>query len=233
MRTLALMTVLLASLAAAGCQGSGALLGGWVGTDPDPQPPEPIELVVEPIDPAVYERAQAERSEFFEREVERLRADLRQAEDSIVALESGLRGAHTKADAVSAVAEARIALDSVGRSVPWRSDRVEEARNKLEEANHQLAADHVGAAVFFASRAQRIIDSLRAEAKQVALWDDRRVIRGERVNLRSGPSESAHIVDVLDREMPVYPERALADWSLVRTPDGRVGWVHDSLLTRP
>lgn len=182
------------------------------------------------VDVAVYERAQAERNEFFEREVERLRADLRQAEESIVSLESGLRDAHSRADAVSALAEARIALERVGRRVPWRADRVAEARRKLDEANRQLEVDHVGAAIFFASRAQRIIDSLDAEARQVAHWKERRSVRNERVNLRAGPAESHRIVDVLSHATPVYPERSSGDWTLVRTPDGRVGWVFSALL---
>lgn len=205
---------------ATGCQGPGA----WLGRSGDPKPP--------PIDPDVYQRAEEERSEFFEREVERLRADLQQAEESIVSLESGLRDFHSRADAVSALAEARIALERVSHSVPWRAERVAEARDKLEEANRQLEAGHVGAAVFFASRAQRITQSLRAEAKQVSLWSERRVIRGERVHLRAGPSTDYRIVDILREETPVFPERKVAGWTLVRTPDGRVGWVSASLLAR-
>jgi hypothetical protein len=226
-------TLPLAGLALAlGCNSPAVqeMAGMWRAKEPPP--PNPA-APTETIDSAVYERAQAERSEFFEREVERLRADLQQAEASIVTLESGLRDLHTKADALSAVAEARIALDRVSKSVPWRSDRVGEAYTKLDEADRQLEADHLGAAVFFASRAQRITDALRDEAKQVALWEERRVIRGERVNLRAGPSETARVVEVLPRETPVYPERTLSDWTLVRTPDGRVGWVYRPLLQRP
>jgi uncharacterized protein YgiM (DUF1202 family) len=182
------------------------------------------------IEAAAYERAQAERSEFFEREVERLRADLRQAEESIVWLESGMRGAYTRADAVSAIAEARIALDRVRQRVPWRSQRVREAYAKLDEASRQLEANHVGSAIFFASRASRITETLNAEVRQVALWKERLSIRGERVNLRTGPSESHRVVEVLTRETPVYPERRHGDWALVRTPDGRIGWVFASLL---
>ena len=182
------------------------------------------------IDPAVYQRAEVERSEFFEREVERLRADLRQAEESIVALESGLRGFHSRADAVSAVAEARIALARVSRTVPWRSGSVADARSKIEEAASQLDAGHVGAAVFFASRAQRITDGLRAEAELVSAWSEKRWIHGSRVRLRAGPSTAHRVVDILIDRTPVFPERSLQDWTLVRTPDGRVGWVHASLL---
>jgi hypothetical protein len=66
--------------------------------------------------------------------------------------------------------EARIALDGVTRSVPWRRDRVGEARAQIEAADRQLADDHLGAAIFFASRAQRTTEALRAEAQQVAEW---------------------------------------------------------------
>jgi hypothetical protein len=182
------------------------------------------------IESDVYARAQAERTEFLEREVERLHADLQQAERWIVDLESGLRDLHTRADAVSAVAETRIALDRVSKRVPWRHQRVAEARARLEEADRQLAVDHLGAAVFFASRAQRITESLKAETDQVAKWDVQRVTKGDRVNLRSGPSQDSQIVGVLASQMPLYPERELADWTLVRTPEGRIGWVHRELL---
>ncbi len=201
---------------------------GCAGSAPAPEPVDDADA--DAIEAAVYERAQAERSEFFEREVERLRADLRQAEESIVALESGLRQPHSRADAVSAVAEARIALDRVSRDVPWRADRVAEAREKVDEAARQLDAGHIGAAIFFASRAQRVTDSLRAEARQVALWDERHAIRGARVHLRAGPSLSHRIVAILLKETPVYPERRLGEWTLVRTPDGRIGWVFSELL---
>ncbi len=224
---------LLLALGAMGC----AQLDPWIPHSWIPRmgaapPPETVESTAEPIEAAVYERAQAERNEYFEREVERLRADLAQAEASIVALESGLRAPHSRADAVSAVAEARIALDRVAKRVPWRSQRVAEAYEKLAEADRQLGSNHIGAAIFFASRAERITEALRLEARQVAVWEERRVIRAARVNLRSGPSRDSDIVEVLDRDTPVYLERTLSKWLLVRTPDGRVGWVHASLIAR-
>ena len=131
-----------------------------------------------PIESEVYERAEMERIEFYEREVERLHADLRQAEESLVAMESGLRGFQSRADAVSAVAEARIALERVGPRVPWRHEQVSEARGKLEEASRQIEEGHVGSAVFFASRAHRITESLREEAGQVDAWQDKRIVLG-------------------------------------------------------
>jgi hypothetical protein len=210
------------------CGCASGPLHAW--NDPAPEPPKSAVPLTPVIEPDVYARAERERSEFYEREVERLRADLEQAEQSLVAMESGLRGPQSRADAVSAVAEARISLERVSRSVPWRVDRVAEAREKLEEASRQLESDHLGSAVFFASRAQRITESLRAEQRQVAQWSERRVIRTDRANLRAGPSLAHRVVGELLKQTPVFPERAHADWRLVRTPSGQVGWVHASLL---
>jgi hypothetical protein len=222
---------LAALLLALACQGGSAGRGvsGWfsiAGAPPDPAP-EPAEEV------EIYRRAEAERLEFFEREIERLRADLARAEASIVAIESGLRGSQSRADAVSALAEARIALDRVSKRVPWRKERVEEARKKLAEAQRQLDLDHVGAAVFFASRAQGITESLAQEANLVSGWPGLRVVAGERVNLRAGPSAQQPVLAVLPHQTPVLPERGEGDWTLVRTPSGQVGWVHAPLLIAP
>jgi hypothetical protein len=185
------------------------------------------------FDAASYRRAEAERAEFYEREVERLRADLQQAEQSLVAMESGLRGFQSRADAVSALAEARIDLERVSPSVPWRQDRVEEAHDKLAEASRQLQAGHVGSAVFFASRAQRITENLQAEVRQVAGWEQKSLVLGDDVELRTAPSGEADVVDTLVAQTPVFPERSRNDWTLVRTPSGRIGWVRASRLSTP
>jgi hypothetical protein len=222
-------TVLLVATALVlGACGHLGLGGGEQEAPPPTATPAPP-----PIESDVYARAETARVEFYEREVERLRADLRQAEESLIAMESGLRGFQSRADAVSALAEARIALERVGPRVPWRQDQVSEARDKLAEAGHQIEEGHVGSAVFFASRAHRITESLRVEAAQVEAWADKRIVLGKMVNLRAGPSTRYRVVDVLVAATPVFPERHSGNWTLVRTPEGRVGWVYASLLTAP
>jgi hypothetical protein len=189
--------------------------------------------VDELFDAASYRRAEAERVDFFEREVERLRADLQQAEESLVAMESGLRSFQSRAEAVSALAEARITLERVGPRVPWRRERVEEAHSKLAEASRQLQSGHVGSAMFFASRAQRITESLQAEVRQVAGWSQKSFVAGDAVELHTAPSAEADVVHTLVAHTPVFPERSRSDWTLVRTPSGRIGWVRASGLRAP
>ena len=179
----------------------------------------------------IYERAGVDRATQLELEAERLRADLREAEEAMVAIESGLRGVLGRADAVSTLAESRIAVERASRNVPWRRERVVEARQKLEEAERQFQAGHTGSAVFFASRARRIAAALNAEAKRVANTPGARFINGRRVNLRAGPSTEDRILHILVGSTPVFPEREDGEWVLVLTPSGQVGWVHRSLLS--
>lgn len=189
---------------------------------PPPPPPEP--------DLEVYRRAEARRIESLERKIERLHADLNEAEAALVAAESGLRGPHIRADAVSALAQARIEVERSARRAPWRSREVREARSKLDEAERQLAEGHIGSAIFFASRASRIATTLLGEARRVAAAPNKRFVRARRANLRAGPSTGAAVRAVLERGQPLFPERQEEEWLLVRTPLGSVGWIHGSLV---
>jgi hypothetical protein len=178
----------------------------------------------------IYARADDDRVQRLEFEVERLRTDLREAEESLVAIESGLRGVQGRADAASSLAEARIEVARAARRAPWSVAQLEEARRKLDVAEHQFQIGHSGSAVFFASRARRVAAGLIDEARRVAADPSARYIRGRRVNLRAGPSTRDEILEVLPGESPVLAERREGQWLLVRTTAGRVGWVHESLV---
>ena len=45
-------------------------------------------------------------------------------------------------------------------------------------------------------------------------------------------SEESSILATLTRGTPVFAERSDGDWSLVRTPEGEVGWVFAPLLEK-
>lgn len=167
---------------------------------------------------------------YLEREITRLRADLAQAEEAMIWIESGLRGVHTRADAVSTVAEARVAVEKACERAPWRHSDCEEDRAKLDEAEHQIRVERLGTAVFFASRAQRSADTALAEAGRVSAERDAWFVRSERVNLRSGPSTEHEVLAVLNDATPVFEERRDGDWLLVRTYAGHVGWLHADLV---
>ena len=178
----------------------------------------------------IYARADDTRTRQLEIEVKRLRADLQEAEESLIAIESGLLGTQGRADAVSALAETRIEIARAERNAPWSVERIEEARQKLAEAERQFQTGHTGSAVFFASRARRIANGVNDEARRVANTPGTGFIKGNRVNLRAGPSTQHEILAVLVGSTPVFRERTDGDWLMVRTTTGVVGWIHFSLL---
>jgi len=195
---------------------------------------KPVEEVAVPQPAApsaeVLRRAHADRVKLLALENDRLRADLDAAEQTLVAAESGMRGAQTRTEAVSQLAEARIQVDRAAQRAPWRGEAIAEARGKLDEAGRQLDAGHIGSAIFFVSRASRIATTLLAEADRVGHSAGRRFVKGDRVNLRAEPSTESEVLAVLTGQLPVFPESAFGEWSLVRTASGQVGWIHASLL---
>ena len=215
---------------------AGALLGALLlpgcalfGDPPPPAEPDPA-LANAARDAEVFREAQRQQIHALEREVERLRGELHEADAAMVAIESGLRGAQTRADAVSALAEARIAVERARSAAPWRRAEIAELTDKLEEAERQFQSGNPGSAVFFASRAKRVASALAEEARRSAGAAGTRRISAARANLRAGPSTTDAVLGVLSQSTPVLPQRSDGDWVLVRTLDGDAGWVHTSLL---
>lgn len=194
--------------------------------------PAPRAVPVAPVvqdDHRVYEQAERDRAQLLEREVDRLTADLAAAEQALVSAESGLRGASSRADAVSTLAGARIQIDRARDQAPWQSPSLDEAGEKLDEAQRQIDAENFGSAIFFAHRAERIAKRAREESEIAQAEEGFRRIAGDRVNLRDGPSTDHGVLAVLTRGTPVFPEREESEWLLIRTARGRVGWIHTSL----
>lgn len=201
-----------------------------------PPKPEPAEvcLVEKALADAeqaqIFRRAETERAENLTREIDRLQADLKTAEAALVEAESGLSGSHTRAEAISSLAGTRIQVERANSRAPWRAEEIESAREKLAEAERQVGDGHFGAAIFFVYRARRVAESVLEEADFVMESAYARLIRAERVNLRSGPSTKNRILSVLDSGTPVIPQTNDGDWMLVQVTGGPAGWVHRRLL---
>jgi hypothetical protein len=176
------------------------------------------------------QRASQARIDQLEAEIARLQSDLSQAQEVIVAAESQLSGAHTRALAVRSVAEARSALESSAARAPWKRKEAEHAREFLAEADQHAVAGHFGAAILLASRAARVASAIDEEVRAVRGRRGTLQVAVARANLREGPSMEGKVVATLARGTPLLPERREADWMLVRTPQNRLGWVHRSLV---
>jgi len=170
------------------------------------------------------------RDEPTAREMDRLRAELRQAEEVMAAIESGRGSAHNRADAASALAKARIAVARADQRAPWLEEDVDAARTKLAEAELQFQAGNVASATFFARRAQRMAETAREDGQRLAGSPGARFVRAKQAKLRAAPSIEADVLVLLAETTPVFPERSEGDWALVHAPSGTVGWIHQSLL---
>ena len=223
-------TAAVCALALGGCaqEGGGGLFAGW--RDEPPAICEVDAVLAEKEQAQAFRRAETERAEQLEREIERLQADLRTAESALVEVESGLAGRNGRADAVSSLAVTRIQVERAASQAPWRIDVIEGAREKLEEAERQVAEGRFGAALFFVYRARRLAEGVLDEARQVVDAGNARLIRARRVNLRAGPSTEQRVLSVLEAGTPVIPQSTEGGWTLVQVTGGPAGWVHDSLL---
>ena len=174
---------------------------------------EPQTPPVPDIGTELYHRADAERVQALEREVERLKTDLIRAEDALITVESRLRSGHSRANAVSSLAEAQMQLNKASEIAPWRSDIIKDARDKLDIAQKHIDNEYFGAAVFFVYRANRIVEELNYEASIVGKTSEVMFINRPRVNLRAGPStdEGAHSHGDrrLGASLPGHQQRAL------------------------
>lgn len=117
--------------------------------------------------PAAQREARASASEIAERlrksDEQRVRQekriavllrDLEVAETEIIRTKARLKGIETKAEASSAIAEARILL---GRLEPkTRADTRANAQQAIDRAEQLLQEENYGAALFFAAKAQQI-----------------------------------------------------------------------------
>lgn len=174
---------------------------------------------------------QRHRGDRLARDAERLRADIRDAEQALVSLESGLKGMHTRADAVSALADARILVDRAAQQAPWRRDSIERAREKLAEAERHIEEDYLGSAVFFTARGRRLAEEVLAQAQALREDDSTLFVRPDRANVRLQPSVEAEVVVVLQRGTPVTVRGREDGWAQIVTRDDSGGWIFGRLLS--
>lgn len=224
-------SVLLAVILLTGCA-SQPQSAGKPAEDNDYVPRERLEAAQREITQLRLRLAQAhQRNERTLRNTERLRADIRDAEEALVTLESGLKGLHTRADAVSALADARIVVTRAARQAPWRKTSIELAREKLAEAERHIEEEYFGSAVFFTVRGRRIAEEVLELARELREDPTARFVRVNRANVREGSSMDAPIVTVLEQGTPVHARGEDRDWVQIVTPDDKGGWIHGSLLT--
>ena len=103
-------------------------------------------------------RRAGEEQKRLEERLAVLQRDLEATETEVIRTKAKLKGIETKAEASSAIAEARILLLR-RKDEKKRTADIARAEEKLERAERQLREGNYGASVFFALQAQELLEN--------------------------------------------------------------------------
>lgn len=166
-----------------------------------------------------------------------LQRELDLAETEVIRTKARLKGIETKAEASSAIAEARILTRRLGDEKGRAAD-LARCQQALAKAEDLLKQDNYGAAIFFAQKAQEIALKTReggesrppslAEVEQPAPQRSYRV-KAASANIRKGPSTSETVVGKAPKGAALEASVVRGDWVKV-TYGELTGWVYRSLL---
>jgi hypothetical protein len=171
------------------------------------------------------------RSEDDQRRLEdRLAAqqrDLEVTEMELIRTKARLKGLETKAEASSAIAEARILLR---RAESRGGALLALGQQSLTKAEQQLLEENFGAAIFFALKAQDLATRAQdgPEARRGPLPLSVRV-RVARANLRKGPGSAEPVVALAPRGSVLSVKRGQGEWLEV-TFGAVTGWVSRTVV---
>lgn len=169
--------------------------------------------------------SQSVNIEFLEAELRRTRDVLEYAEAQFISLEKGLQSHETKASAVAALAEARLAYDKRLREDPKaaRLSNVRQARERIEKSDELIPQRRFAAAVYFARRAVRLLHE--APPKRDFL-----IVSVNQANMRGGPGLAYGVVEQLTIGTVLIRMEKNSPWYKVKTRDGDAGWIHESVV---
>jgi len=185
---------------------------------------------------ARFKKSEEEQRRLEER-VALLMRDLELTETEIIRTKARLKGIETRAEASSAIAEARILT---GRLDPKaRAATVSLCNENIAKAEAQLTATppNYGAAVFFATKAQDIAkkaqegssDSSRHGEDERAAAQPTYRVKAKTANIRKGPDVAEEVLAEAPEGSTLAASASKGDWVKV-TYNGTTGWVSRSVL---
>lgn len=171
----------------------------------------------------------------LEERVALLQRDLELTETEIIRTKARLKGIETRAEASSAIAEARILagrLDAKGRAATLAL-----CNENIAKAEQQLTQVNYGAAVFFATKAQDIAKKAQeasdparhaAEEEHPSPQPSYKV-KAKSANIRKGPEVAEEVLAEAPEGAVLEASAVKGDWVKV-THKGVTGWVSLSVL---
>jgi len=177
-------------------------------------------------------QARLRRSEEEQRNLQEALAaekrDLEVTEMELIRTKARLKGMETKAEASSAIAEARILLK---RAAARPGALLGQSEQSLAKAEQQLLAENFGAANFFALKAQdfatRAQEAPEARPREALPYSVR--VRVYRANLRGGAGLDQKVLTLLPRGTTLFVRSANGDWFEVTHGD-KTAWISRTVV---
>lgn len=177
----------------------------------------------------VRARRSEEEQRRLEEQIALRQRELEVTETELIRTKARLKGLETRAEASSAIAEAKILvqrLESRGRSSPVRAA----AEESLKKAEDQLTVENYGAALFFALKAQDMVTKA-GEPKAVADTDAERpapqpvyVVSVDSANIRQSPTLQSAVLAEVKRGTRLQALAVRGAWAKV-SHESVTGWV--------
>ncbi len=230
---LALALWALAGCASTGSTGGSSKSGRRDGSKSKKEPSVPVQP--DPAAEAARLRVERDRlaqaNHLLEQELAEAHEDLRRVERQFAVYERRLATEQGKADAVAAAAEARMRNDRLGRARPSvLADSTQAYVNGLvATAELLIRRQNYAGAQFFAERANHVMSSAERRAS-IEKSATTRTVFVDVANVREGPGQNYAIVARVPIGASVLCWGEANEWYHVRTPQGREGWIHVSLL---
>jgi uncharacterized protein YgiM (DUF1202 family) len=157
-------------------------------------------------------------------ELARTRDVLELAEKQFISLERGLQNNETKASAVAALAEAKLAYDATVRADPEAGNLavVQQAEKKITTSDQLLSQQRYAASVYFARRAMRLL-------RDKGVKQNIRIVAVDHANFRQGPGMEYEVLGRFAMGTLLFEIGSNSSWYRVETADGRAGWIHSSV----
>jgi len=184
--------------------------------------------------------ARLKKSEEEQRRLEErialLQRDLELTETEIIRTKARLKGIETRAEASSAIAEARILTGRLDAKA--RAATLSLCNDNIAKAEQQLTQVNYGAAVFFATKAQDIAKKAQeaSDPSRHAVSDEERPapqasyrVKAKSANIRKGPEVTEDVLAEAPEGSVLEASAVKGDWVKV-TYNGTTGWVSRSVL---
>ena len=220
-----------------------------------PRPPPPAELRPDTQASAEAELQAAERQaaeiQTLERKIAQLQLRLLEKEAQVAAVQEKLDGAiqevirakaqlqslESRAQAASTLAEAEVALSTVGAAAP--RPEITQAEQLLEMSAAEFDNGNYGGSLYLTSQAKSLIAVAQGRVSNT----DLPVLAGEVLfalplplraartsNVRDGPGGGFKVLFVLSQGVPLVGQAYKDEWVRIRDEQGRVGWIFHTLI---